>query len=1065
MVVVLWTAFFCLLYVSGLFALAHVTESIRRKRSVSIADNPWVYTLSIAVYCTTWTFYGSVGRAATRGVDFLAIYIGPTLIFLMAPTLLSKLISYCRENGVTNIPDLLDVLFGSAKKGHGQALGRIAALMLVLGVTPYIGLQLKAIAHTFELITGWQSGATITGDVGFWAAAFLSAFAMLFGARSLSPTERHEGLVVAVAFESAVKLIVFLVLGVYITWGVGGGLTQVVTEALADPRTASLFVLGGPGGSSVSEWLTLCTLSASAVVLLPRQFHVIVVENQTESHVKRAAWGFPLYLILINLLVIPVALVGVLGGVGGGADYFLLNIPLQQGNRTMAFIAFLGGFSAATSMVIVSSVAVSTVINNHLIVPSVFKRFGEKELSGPLLGTKRAAIAFVIFLGYASYRWIGDSHTLVSTGLLSFSAVFQFAPAVGLGGYWSGMRRRGAITGLSAGFVVWGYTLMLPSFARSGWLGTGILENGPWGLSWLRPEALLGLEGLDPWSHALVWSLVFNLGGCILVSLMGSDPVEKPTEPPLTREWVGREEVERLLTRFIGADKAAEVMETLPPNAEARQMVDLAERALSGAVGAVNARALVQSYLSWTKGRSVEILDIFGSVSRTLAESRENLERRVRELSVLHKATRTLSTTMDVDAFLNLILRLIKSEFGLSHLGVRLLDARGRLAVRSSIGLDEEYADATRLIPSRDTLFGRAFLDGKPVVVGDVKDAPTSSHFEMLRKLIPVGAFIHAPMIHERKPIGVLMAYATHGPVHFTDEFVSLFCALANQMAMAVVNAELYQEVRAYSQSMEEKVRKRTAQLEAANDRLREIDRLKSEFLSTVSHELRTPLTSIQSFSEILLRYDVDDEVRRKKFAGIIHDEAQRLTRMINELLDLSKIEAGELEVNLEPVDVADSLGRAIEATAPLVVDKAVEVLTEVEPGLPPVLCNTDRFQQILTNLLGNAAKFAPEKSRITISVRRRGGFALFAVVDEGEGIERSMLRQIFDRYKQLREPGKKQALGTGLGLAISRDLVERFGGYIWVESSPGEGASFYFTMPLVRSPEPPEDSSSDTGA
>jgi Na+/proline symporter len=300
-------------------------------------------------------------------------------------------------------------------------------------VTPYIGLQLKAIAHTFELITGWQSPEAM-GDVAFWAAGMLCIFAMLFGARSLSPTERHEGLVVAVAFESAVKLIAFILLGVYITWGVGGGLSDLVLRAVDDPRTASLFVLGGPDGSSVNEWLTLCVLSASAVVLLPRQFHVIAVENQDKAHVKRASWGVPLYLILINLLVIPVALVGVLGGVEGGADYFLLNIPLLEGNRTMALLAFIGGFSAATSMVIVSSVALSTVISHHIIVPTFFKSFGEKELSRPLLLAKRAAIAFVIFLGYASYRWIGDSHTLVSTGLLSFSAVFQFAPAVVLTG-------------------------------------------------------------------------------------------------------------------------------------------------------------------------------------------------------------------------------------------------------------------------------------------------------------------------------------------------------------------------------------------------------------------------------------------------------------------------------------------------------------------------------------------------------------------------------------------------------------------------------------------------------
>jgi signal transduction histidine kinase len=305
-------------------------------------------------------------------------------------------------------------------------------------------------------------------------------------------------------------------------------------------------------------------------------------------------------------------------------------------------------------------------------------------------------------------------------------------------------------------------------------------------------------------------------------------------------------------------------------------------------------------------------------------------------------------------------------------------------------------------------------------------------------------------MIHERRSIGVLTAYATQGPVHFTDEFVSLFCALANQMAMAVVGAKLLREVHAYSHSMEEKVRKRTAQLEAANERLKEIDRLKSEFLSNVSHELRTPLTSIQSFSEILLRYDVTDEEKRKRFVRIIFEEANRLTRMINELLDLSKIEAGRLDLELEPVNLGEVVSRAVTATGPLFAPNGVWVVTEVEPGLPPVRAHTDRLLQVLTNLLGNATKFAPPGSTVRIKARRRGAFALISVSDEGSGIDPRMLREVFNRYTQLRDPGKKQPMGTGLGLAICRDLVEMFGGYIWVESAPGQGATFYFTLPFV---------------
>lgn len=1046
-----WIALLGVVYLMVLFAVAYATDKAREKGR-SLVDNPWVYSFSLAVYCTSWTFYGSVGQAASTGLGFLPIYLGPTLIFLLGTSLLKRLISFCRAEGVTSLPGLLEVLYGK-----GWALGALATTMMVIGVTPYIGLQLKAVGYTFDLLTGRTAALGIAGDAAFWAAIGLSVFAGLFGARSLVASERHEGMVAAVAFESAVKLGAFLILGSYIVFGIGGGLTNVFEKSLSDPNLSRLFLLGEGSGTSLSSWVALSVLSGSAVILLPRQFHMMAVENVQERHMRTASWAFPAYLLLINLLVLPVALVGYLYGGDLSPDFFMISLPLSRGHADLAFLAYLGGFSAATSMVIVESVALSTMILHHsgvAVLSRVFPAFHSSEgrdLSRPLLYTKRAVIFGVILLGYAFKRWIGDSHTLVATGLLSFSAVFQFAPAVLLGLYWKGGTRTGALAGLTAGFGIWTYTLLLPSFADSGWIHASFLTDGPWGLEYLRPRALFGMQGFDTWTHALIWSLVFNLGSYFIFSLLSTR--REDDKSPLSgvpAAWATRTDLEGLLTRFVGARTAQDVLRSLPDRSSPQVLLEATERCLAGALGIPASRMIIDSTMAWPRERAVEILDIFGGVSKTLAESKDTLERRLRELMVLHEASHALSRSLDIDTLLQEVLLLIKREFGFEHLSVRLLGEDGVLRIRSHVGLSEAYVTASAMPPSRETYFGTSFLDARPVVVGDTRYIDKSKLIFQLIKDVPVSAFIHAPMTYEGRVIGVLTAYAIRGPMHFTDEFVELFAALANQLAMAGVNARLYAEVQAYSHAMEEKVARRTVELEQANDRLRELDRLKSDFLSTVSHELRTPLTSIRSFSEILLRYGVDDPEKRTKFVGIIHDEAERLTRMINDLLDLSKIEAGRLEPRPEPLELAPVFSRALDITHPIFTDKSVTMTSTIEDGLPGVYADADQLHQVLTNLLSNSLNFSPENGMIRLSARRQGGFALISVADQGPGIPLDKLEQVFERFHQVRDSQKSRPLGTGLGLTISREIVERMGGNIWVENELGAGAIFSFTVPLA---------------
>jgi signal transduction histidine kinase len=495
----------------------------------------------------------------------------------------------------------------------------------------------------------------------------------------------------------------------------------------------------------------------------------------------------------------------------------------------------------------------------------------------------------------------------------------------------------------------------------------------------------------------------------------------------------------------------------LPERSSPQILLEATERCLASALGAPSARMIIESTLAWPRERAVEILDVFGNVSQNLADSREALERRLRELMVLHEATHALSRSLDIDTLLQEVLQLIKREFGFEHLAVRLLDDDGILRIRNHVGLVAAYVTESAMLPSRETYFGSCFLDARPVVVEDTRDLDKPLIFSRLVKDESVTAFIHAPMIYEGLVIGVLTAYSTRGPMHFTEEFVELFAALANQLAMAAVNAQLYAEVQTYSHAMEDKVAQRTAELEKANARLLELDRLKSDFISTVSHELRTPLTSIRSFSEILMRYDVDNTEKRKQFVGIILNEAERLTRMINDLLDLSKIEAGRLELSLEPLELEPIFSRAAGTTHPLLAEKKIRISSKIETGLSAVYADRDLLQQVLTNLLFNAVKFSPKDGTIHLNATRKDAFALISVSDEGPGIPQDQLEQIFERFHQVHDPQNVNPHGTGLGLTISREIVERMGGRIWVESSLGTGATFFFTVPLALESTPPD--------
>lgn len=893
-------------YLLLLFAVAYFGDR-RADQGRSVIANPWIYGLSLGVYCTAWTYFGSVGRAASSGIWFLPIYLGPTLGLTLSWLVVLKMIRISRTYRVTSIADFI-----ASRYGKSQLLGGLVTVIAVVGTVPYIALQLKAISSGYAVLSGsgGSSGAlpqgSWLGDSTLYLALTLAAFTILFGTRHLDTTERHEGMVAAIAFESVVKLAAFLAVGAYVTFSVYDGFGDLYARAQADADLAALLRFDGAGRAGYGGWFTLVLLAMLSVIFLPRQFQIAVVENVNEQHLRRATWLLPAYLLAINVFVLPIALGGLMH-FGRGAfdpDTFVLTLPLAHDQRALALLVFIGGLSAATGMVIVETIALSTMVCNDLVMPLLLRHPGltggsVRDLGGLLLGIRRGAIVAVLILGYVYFRLAGEVYALVSIGLISFAAVAQFAPAMLGGMYWRGGTREGALAGLLAGFLVWGYTLLLPSFVKSGWVDAGVLEHGLFGLWWLRPEQLFGMGGLDNLSHAMFWSMLANIGCYVGVSLLRAPNAVEAGQAALFVD-VFRRGTAQPTSFWRGA---AEVDDLLP---------------------------LVARFLGW---------------------------RRTREAFAAYARSRGLE------------------------------------------GVEQLRADAD-LVHFAETLLAGAIGSASARVM------------------------VSTVVQEERLGLDAVM--------NILDE--------ASQ-------------VRAYSHQLEEKSRAlevATAELRAANEQLKEFDRLKDDFMSSVTHELRTPLTSIRALSEMLFddpRIALDD---RKRFLGIIVSEAERLTRLVNQVLDMAKIESGHAEWHNTEVDMGALARHAIETTARLFSERGARVTLECPDGVPLLRGDRDRLLQVLLNLLSNAAKFVPPEGG---EVRLRIGYdddqIRVDVSDNGAGISPEQQAVIFEKFRQGGD-ARARPQGTGLGLPISRQIVEHYGGRLWVESQPGAGATFSFVLPRL---------------
>jgi len=669
---------FALGYVLSLFVIAFIAERRAANGHSNWLTSPWIYTLSLSIYCTAWTFYGAVGYAARSGLEFVTIYLGPTLVMVGWWWILRRLVRIGRAQRITSIADLVSSRFGKSTQ-----LGMIVTVISVIAATPYIALQLQSVTLSFAVFAQAEGVSWDRPDfnvTAMWVAVGLAVFTIIFGTRNLDANERHHGVVIAIAVEAVVKLLALVAVGVFVVWGIAGGPGEMLTRI--DQSEIVLW------NENSGRWISLIFLSGAAFLCLPRMFQVLVVENADERHLHIASWAFPLYLFLISLFVVPIAVIGLdLLPAGSNPDLFVLTVPLSEGRGGLAVLSFLGGFSSATSMVIVATIALATMVSNHIVVPIwlSFRVNQQAVMSGDvrhvILLSRRLSVAGILALGFLYYRVSGGGTALAAIGLISFTGAVQILPAMIGGIFWRGATRVGAAAGLLTGLVIWMWTLFLPSFGVDAFIGQTLLDEGLFGWSWLRPQALFWVEGLDPLVHGIIWSILLNTAMFIICSLVTFPaPLERlqgaqfvnvfdlsNAAPAWTGAATGAEDLLIMSQRVIGGTEAQAIFEQeaqrqgkagyLPEVTP--EFVERLERDLAGSVGAATAHAMIGQMIG---GSSVSVEDLIAVADEAaqILEYSNRLEAKSQEQERTALALRTANdklTALSIqkDAFLSQI--------------------------------------------------------------------------------------------------------------------------------------------------------------------------------------------------------------------------------------------------------------------------------------------------------------------------------------------------------------------------------------------------------------------------
>jgi Na+/proline symporter/signal transduction histidine kinase len=1016
-------------YLGLLFLVASYGDRVKPQRRPGPAAK-LVYPLSLAVYCTSWTFFGSVGLASRTGIDFLAIYIGPVVMIAVCYPLVLRVVRLAKAHNITSIADFI-----AARYGKHQGVAATVAAIAIIGTVPYIALQLKAVSGSLGTILAQLETTTgvyqpPVGDLALFVALAMAAFAMLFGTRQIDATEHHDGLMLAIASESIVKLVAFMAVGVFVTFVMFGGPQELLAQAALRPSLlARLTQAPHP-----ATFATMTLLAFFAFMLLPRQFHVAVVENKGEAEIRRAAWLFPLYLVLINLFVVPVAIGGLLRFHEGtvDTDMVVLALPLAVGSRSaelLALAAFVGGLSAATAMVIVECVALAIMVSNDIVFPLMLKRregwvAGGENAGAVLLAVRRLAILLVLALAYFYYRHAGAAG-LASIGLLSFAAIAQLAPAFFGGLIWRRATARGAIAGMVVGLLAWAYTLFLPSLV--GTAGFDRLADGAFGL---RPfEAPhLGDLSLSPLVAGVVSSLILNIAAYLVFSLQRRpSPIEElqanlfvaaalaPKTPSFRwrRSAIRVEELAAVVGRYIGQQRTQSAFEgfllrrgrRFDPREEADfHLLRDAEHLLASAIGAASSRLVLSLLLRKRMVSTTAALRLLDDANAAIQYNREILQTaldQVRQgIAVYDKNLHLICWNRRFGEILALPSDLIRMGVGLDDI-LRFMAERGAFGPGRVEDLLAQRLE--RYVAAADPLLER-FADSGLVI--EIRS-------------------------HRMPDAGLVTT--------LTDITASVAAADALERA---------------KESLERRVQERTEELTALNAALahaksqaEQANISKTHFLAAAGHDILQPLNAARLYVTSLIERQGESEDRA--LVANLDASLEAVEEILGALLDISRLDAGAMKPELSVFRIDDLLRQLEVEFAPLARKKGLR--------LRFVGCSrsvrSDRrlLRRLLENLISNAIKYTP-KGRVLVGCRRRGATVRIDVLDTGLGIAPAKTKVIFREFHRLAR-GAKVARGLGLGLSIVERIARVLDHQISVTSRSGKGSRFSVELAAVPTP------------
>lgn len=1030
-----WVILVSLLYAGLLFAVAWLGDrhaAFTQHRPV----RPAVYSLALAVYCSSWTFYGAAGTAAMYGLGYLPIYLGPMLMMLLGWRLLERLATVARAQKTVSIADFI-----ASRFGRSQRLAALVTVVALVAAVPYLALQYKAVASSLAVLAGMESTPARFADPAFYIAAIMALFAILFGTRRADASEHRPGLMLAVALESVVKLLALVAVGVF-----------AVLFFQDRPHNAVQAVAQLLENTTPVGFVTQTLLSFAAIICLPRQFHIAIVECGDLADIRRARWWFSAYLLIISLMVLPIAAAG-LAQFGMSSqiapDAFVLALPMALGHDTLALAAYIGGFSAATGMVIMVSVALSNMVSNDWVMPLLLRRHWQRANSGgtphdaamahtarQVLWVRRITIVLLALLAYAYSLGMDQRMQLASFGLMAFAAVAQFAPALVCGLYWPGASRRGVELGLLAGFAVWLYTLLLPSLAESGWLPAGWLASGPFGIAWLRPYQLFGTVGWDALTHGVFWSLLANLATLVLVSLrwppgLSEQMQAQPFLSPYAARGAGADSADILSQRgrirvadlqmvaghVVGAHTAASAFaaqaqrQGVPLTADSvadRGWLRFTERLLAGAVGAASARMVMTRAL---QGSGLELAAVVALLDEAGPEMRFNRDILLATLENIDPGVSVVDAEMRLVAWNRRYEQLFNYPPGMLYVGCNVAELIAYNLQCNPLGLAKPTPAPQEIATQVDKRIALMRSGRSYTYVRALNDG---RHIEMRGNPLPNGGYVTA----------------------YSD-------------ITAFKNAE--RELREINETLEQRVAERTREAEQAHA-------TRSRYLTAISHDVLQPIHAARLFATAL--QDEQNPAQMRHLAERVDTALTAAEELLDGVLDISRLDAGALQPQWQRVNVALLLQALFDQYAPLAAKRHIAWQLRCSTQRERLWVRSDprMLRRIVQNFIANALRYT-QRGRILMTARPAGGGVRIQVWDTGPGIPQVHLARIYDEFHRYHQVFDWDGRGLGLGLSICQRISRLLEHPLEVRSRTDHGSMFGVWVPRAPSTDAPEPS------